>query len=431
MSTPTSRIALRPEDEARVKESGKLSKQLNRLQETLSRIRSAPPAGHARNRKELEAALTKAQTAMETSLSIPDTDTQTSRTQRKELKRLCQSLEVLDQQNRFSDVINKRLPKKGIYIGIDLGGTNAQVAAVSSRGETLASKKVAVAGIEDPEEVTSLLASEVQLLVSETGGKWKQVVGLGIGAAGTIDLEEGVVIFAPNLNWRDVPARSMLETKLKIPVTLDNDVNVGTLGEWALGAGRGYQTIVGIFWGTGIGGGLIVNGELIRGANGMAAEVGHMVVDPRGPKCGCGNIGCMESIAGRRSIARDIRSAIRAGEATIITELVGKNPKVIRSGDLREAVKQRDKVALRVLKNAAAAVGLGMANIANLVDPDAFIIGGGVVEALGEWIVEESTEAAKKDIISVDQRQLTVLPAMIGDNAGALGGAILAMRMGE
>jgi len=428
MRSDTERLADAADNDGRLVESRKLSKQLDKLQETLHRIRSAPPPRRERDRKELEATIKIAEAEIENALKIPADDVQSSADQRKKLKRLRRSLAALDQRIRFSAVLNKKLPKKGIYIGIDLGGTNAQMAAVSSRGETLASKKVVIAGIKDPAQVTEILASEVRALVEEAGREWQEVAGVGIGAAGTIDFENGVVIFAPNLNWRDVPVRALLQEKLQVPVTLDNDVNACTLGEWALGAGQDYQTLVGIFWGTGIGGGLIVNGELIRGANGMAAEVGHMVIDPSGPKCGCGNQGCMEGIAGRRSITRDLRAAIQAGEQTVLTDLVGKNPKIIRSGDLREAVERNDKLTLRILKNAAAAVGLGIANIANLVDPEAFILGGGVVEALGEWIVREAAAAARKDIISADRRELIVLPAAIGDNAGALGGAILAMQ---
>jgi len=428
MRSDTDRSADAADNDGRLVESRKLSKQLDKLQETLHRIRSAPPPRRERDRKELEATIKIAEAEIENALKIPADDVQSSADQRKKLKRLRRSLAALDQRIRFSAVLNKKLPKKGIYIGIDLGGTNAQMAAVSSRGETLASKKVVIAGIKDPAQVTEILASEVRALVEEAGREWQEVAGVGIGAAGTIDFENGVVIFAPNLNWRDVPVRALLQEKLQVPVTLDNDVNACTLGEWALGAGQDYQTLVGIFWGTGIGGGLIVNGELIRGANGMAAEVGHMVIDPSGPKCGCGNQGCMEGIAGRRSITRDLRAAIQAGEQTVLTDLVGKNPKIIRSGDLREAVERNDKLTLRILKNAAAAVGLGIANIANLVDPEAFILGGGVVEALGEWIVREAAAAARKDIISADRRELIVLPAAIGDNAGALGGAILAMQ---
>lgn len=388
------------------------------------------PAGSGERRK-IEKTIETAGRLLDDARTRKDMDEEEAKVRRKQLRKTRKSLAALAQRLAIERITQKSIPKDSVFIGVDLGGTNAQVAAVSARGEVLASAKVVVAGASDEQAVVSLIADQTRETLRDAGVAWERVQGVGIGAAGTIDFEKGAVVFAPNLNWRDVPVQSLLQERLGVPVYLDNDVNVGTLGEWALGAGQGLHSVVGIFWGTGIGGGLIINGHLIRGANGMAAEVGHVVVDPRGPKCGCGNQGCMEAIAGRRSITREIRAAIRRGETTLITTLVGRDPKIIRSGALREAVKQKDPVTMRVLRSAAEAVGMGIANTANMIDPDAFIIGGGVVEALGDWIVEHAAKAARKDLICADRRELVVLTARLGDNGGSLGAAILAMQKWE
>ncbi|MBI3920086.1 MAG: ROK family protein [Armatimonadetes bacterium] len=410
-------------------ERTRLRHEMEILGEEIARLRSMPEPPRSGERTKLETVLQESEHQLDSSKSLPrNSDETTVKAHRKSLRKVRRVLTEEGRRIALQRVTKKKVPRQSVFIGVDLGGTNAQVAAVTGRGEVVASAKVVVAEAGSPDAVVGLIAEQARAVLQEAGVERSRLQGLGVGAAGTIDFDRGMVVFAPNLNWRDVPIQSLLQERMGVPVYLDNDVNVGTLGEWALGAGRGYQNVVGVFWGTGIGGGLVVNGQLYRGANGMAAEVGHLVVDPSGPKCGCGNFGCMEAIAGRRSITRDIRAAVRKGESTVITTLVGRDPRIIRSGALREAVSQKDPVTLSVLNTAAKAVGLGLANIANMIDPEVFIIGGGVVEALGEWIVAHAAKAAVKDLICADRRRFVVLPAELGDNGGALGAAILAMQ---
>ena len=317
---------------------------------------------------------------------------------------------------------------KGYVIGVDLGGTKILTALVDQEGRIVAETKRPTEAAEGPAKVISRLAKTVKTVLKEAGVSIKKVQAIGVGAPGPLNPESGVILNAPNLpGWEEVHLAELLAKETGLPTFIENDVNVGTYGEFRLGAGQGVQDLVGIFVGTGVGGGLIVDGKLRSGFRHAAAEVGHMVVIADGPLCGCGARGCLEAVASRTAIVRDIAGAIRAGRKSIITELVGNKIEEITSGVLAEAAQRGDELTLEVLSKAQYYLGILVANIVNLFDPEMVVLGGGVVEALGPPFLEPIRRTARDYFFAKeDMDKVQIVPAKLGDYAGVLGVAMLA-----
>jgi glucokinase len=239
-----------------------------------------------------------------------------------------------------------------------------------------------------------------------------------------------MVYHAPNLGWDAVPLGEKLKKLLHVPVFVENDVNVGVVGEHALGAGQGAQELVGIFVGTGIGGGIISRGELYLGMRGAAAEVGHMIVQVDGPLCGCGNHGCIEALASRTSMERDVRAAIRAGQKSCVLELMEeRNKDRMTSSIIQRALKKGDPVMCKVMKRAQYFLGLAVASVVNLLDPECVVIGGGIAERLGENYVAPIRKTAYENFLRRhDAERVKIVPGLLGDNAGPLGAVVLARK---
>ena len=255
---------------------------------------------------------------------------------------------------------------------------------------------------------------------------------IGIGAPGPLDPATGVVIFAPNLGWRDVPLKAELEARVGFPTFVDNDVNVGTLGEHVFGAGRGVQNVVGIFVGTGIGGGIILQGELFHGASKTAGEIGHIIVKAGGPRCGCGTRGCLEAIASRTAMAKQFRKAIlKKGKKSVISKLTGGDLGTIRSGVLAEAIRLNDKLTLKIFKKVTKYLGIGIGSIVNFLNPEMIVLGGGVVEALDDTFLNDIRAATKKYSLPNTLDGVQIVRAKLGDNSGILGAAALARQRSE
>jgi glucokinase len=256
----------------------------------------------------------------------------------------------------------------------------------------------------------------------------KQVKGIGIGAPGAVDPESGKVIFAPNLQWRDVPLKKMLEKDLGIPVFVENDCNICTLGVHEAELEGKPKNMVGIFLGTGIGGGLIINGKLYSGFNKTAGELGHMVLEVGGPKCGCGNKGCFEALASRSAIFRRIQTAIKEGQKTVLTEMLGDNLDEMKSGDLRKAIKRGDKFVEKVVEEAAEYTGIAVANLINILNPDTIVLGGGVIEQMEDQMMAIIIETAHDYALDGTSEGIEIIASKLGDSAGITGGAVLARR---
>ena len=314
-------------------------------------------------------------------------------------------------------------------IGVDMGGTKILSAVIDAEGNILGTAKVSTKAGRGAVSVIDRIANCIQKAVDKSGVDAASIQAVGIGAPGPLDPATGVVIFAPNLGWRDVPLKTELEARTGFPTFVDNDVNVGTLGEHVFGAGRGIQNVVGIFVGTGIGGGIILQGELFHGASKTAGEIGHIIVKAGGPRCGCGTRGCLEAIASRTAMTKQFRKAIlKKGKKSVLSELTGGDLSAIRSGVLAKAVRLNDALTLKVLKKVTKYLGIGIGSIVNFLNPEMIVLGGGVVEALDDTFLDGIRAATKKYSLPNTLDGVQIVRAELGDNSGILGAAALARQ---
>jgi glucokinase len=294
--------------------------------------------------------------------------------------------------------------------------------------ELLGTVKVSTKAQRGPDAVIERIARCVRDAVDEADLSLKEIRGVGIGAPGAVDGDAGNVIFAPNLDWHDVALKKQLEKALGLPVFVENDGNIAALGVYVTELKSKPRHMLGIFVGTGIGGGLVVGGELYSGFGHTAGEIGHMVLEMDGPKCGCGNKGCFEALASRTAMFQRIKTAIKEGQKTLLTEMLDDLEKM-RSGDLRKAFRRGDKLVEGVVEDAAQYLGVGVANLVNILNPQVVVLGGGVMEALADEMLSIIVETAKDYAMPGAMNGVEIVVSSLGDNAGITGGAVLAKRM--
>jgi len=316
-----------------------------------------------------------------------------------------------------------------LVVGVDLGGTKILAAVVTADGKIMGQAKRKTKPETGTESVIERIVKTVDDALASAKTLRSEVRAVGIGAPGPIDPDTGTVLMAPNLNgWENVPLAKTLSEQLGMPVFLDNDVNVGTLGEFVYGAGRGAKDVIGVFVGTGIGGGLIIGGQLRSGARHAAGEIGHMIVLAEGPYCGCGNRGCIEALASRTAIVNSLRMAMQSGRKTVLTEaLAGGGVERLSSGVLAQAWKSNDTLTVEVLTRVQYYLGLHLASLVNFLDPELIVLGGGVIEALGEDFLQPIRRVAYQHFTQRrDASQVKIVLSQLGDNAGILGAAVAA-----
>jgi glucokinase len=319
--------------------------------------------------------------------------------------------------------------KAEYIVGVDLGGTKVLAGVFKNSLECIGTAKVSTKAQRGVDKVIERIARCVQDAIDEADLTMKQVGGIGIGAPGAVDFGSGTVIFAPNMEgWKDVALKKELEKQLGVPVFVENDANISVLGVHVVELKAKPKHVVGIFVGTGIGGGLILNGELFSGANHTAGEIGHMVVDVNGPKCGCGNKGCFEALASRTAIFQQIKAGVKDGEKTLLTEMLGDDLSDLRSGDLRKAIRRGDKFVDRVVEGAAEYIGIATANLVNVIGPEVVVLGGGVIEALADEMMSVIVETANDYAMPGTMKDVDIVASKLGDNAGITGAAVLARR---
>jgi glucokinase len=319
--------------------------------------------------------------------------------------------------------------KQEYLVGVDLGGTKILAGVFNSQMKCLGKVKTSTKAVRGPDAVIKRVSRLVQDALDECDLGTDQVRGVGIGAPGAVDTQNGRVIFAPNLDgWSDIPLKKELEKDLKLPVFLENDGNICTLGVHQVELGGKPRHMIGVFIGTGIGAGLILDGKLYSGFNKTAGEVGHMVLEVGGPKCGCGSRGCFEALAGRQAIFKKIQTLVKDGQKTVLTETLGPDLEDMRSGDLRKALRRGDKLVERVIEEAAEYIGIGIANLINLLSPEVIVLGGGVIDALEDEMMAIIVETAHDYALQGTDRGLEIIPSKLGDDAGIVGGAVLARR---
>jgi glucokinase len=318
--------------------------------------------------------------------------------------------------------------KAEYVIGVDLGGTKILAGVFRSSLECAGVAKVSTKAQRGPEAVIERIARCVRDAIDEADLDLNQVRGVGIGAPGAVDGETGAVIFAPNLDWRDVPLKKQLEKEIGVPVFVGNDCTVAMQGIYVAELKSKPQHVVGIFLGTGIGGGIIINGKPYHGASHTAGEIGHMVLEVDGPKCGCGNKGCFEALASRTAIFQRIKSAVKNGQKTLLTEMLGDNLQDLRSGDLRKAIRRGDKFVDKVIEEAAQYTGIAVGNLLNIFNPDMVVLGGGVIEALADEMMSIIVETARDYAMPGTAKGVEIVASTLGDNAAITGAAVLARQ---
>jgi glucokinase len=274
--------------------------------------------------------------------------------------------------------------------------------------------------------VLKRIAATIEEVILTSGVPRSAIKGIGLAAPGILDREAGIVISTPNLGFENIPLRSYLEEETGLPVCLDNDVNAGTFGEFIKGAGRGCRNLMGVFLGTGIGGGIIINGQMYRGANGNAGEVGHMILQTDGPLCGCGQRGCLESLASRLSLAKDAVALASTGKAPALLNLAGTDIGAYKSGIFAKALKKRDPVTKDLIKRGAFYLGIGLSNCVNLLNPEAIILGGGLVEKLGAPFIKQTVKSLRDHSLPGLIEDVKIMAAELGDDAALVGSAALA-----
>jgi glucokinase len=311
--------------------------------------------------------------------------------------------------------------------GIDLGGTKVQAVVVGDGGEIRGAARQATPTTGGPDGVAAVLVATIEEAAAAAGTRVADLEAVGIGSPGAVDDAAGTVTAARNLPGWDgaFDLRGALAGRLGVPVRLGNDVDAGTLAEFELGAGRDYRSMLGVFWGTGVGGGVVLDGALWHG-RGAAGEIGHMVVEMDGARCPCGRRGCLEAYAGRGAMEIAAREAADAGEPTRLFAIMEERGRArLASGVFKRALKEGDALAERLLERAVAALGNGIASAQNLLDVEAVVIGGGLGDKLGEPWVERIRTAMLPHLFR-DGAPPAVRLAALGDLGGATGAALLA-----
>jgi glucokinase len=316
-----------------------------------------------------------------------------------------------------------------LIVGFDLGGTKMHAAAVDEQGKVLANERAKTLPEEGAEAVIGRMAQLIGDITAKLGARPSDVRAVCVGVPGGVDDQTGVVDKAPNLRWEGVPLRRLLSAQIGgARVFLDNDVRVAVLGEHAYGVGRGTRNMVGIFVGTGIGGGVIVDGQLLTGQRGAAGELGHMVLDPKGPKCPCGRRGCAEALASRTSIEREVRERVKDGKKSSVLKLMKKEKRPrLTSSVVARALESGDKVMTQVFSRAQKHIGMLVGNVVNLLDPEVVVIGGGLAERLGEQMVAPIREVAyDRVLVQRDRERVRIVATELKDLAAPAGAAFIA-----
>lgn len=319
---------------------------------------------------------------------------------------------------------------KTLFIGIDLGGTNIKAALVNTdTGEISGLTSTPTHAQEGHAAVIARMAELAHEVISTTGQQKDNIGGLGLGIPGLLDLEHGLTLFLPNLpgQWRSVPVRAELAQASGLPVAIINDARAATLGEWKFGAGRGVESCALYTLGTGIGGGLVINGELYLGIGGAAGELGHVSVDFNGPRCNCGSRGCIEALASGPAMSAAGMRAVVQGATTKITEMCDGDLNQITPALIYQAALAGDTVAREIYQLAGEAIGYGIANVVMALTPRRIIIGGGVAAA-GDLILEPIRRTVRERVRVADKDAIEILPATLGNNAGLMGAAVWARQ---
>jgi len=314
---------------------------------------------------------------------------------------------------------------KDSVISIDMGGTKVLGCVVNSKEGIIARVKKPTDPTATRKKYVHQLAEVVYNQIEKTHINRKKIKAVCLGIPGTVNPETGVIGLAPNLGLKNFNIKKMLEAEVSYPVLIENDVNLGALGVKNFGVGKKAKNMLAVFVGTGIGGGLIIDGKMYRGSNYVAGEIGHMLVEKNGPKCGCGRKGCFEAIASRTAIVNKIIKDIKSGKLSKLSKLV-KSGERIRSKSLASAVKSGDKVVRKRINEGCEVIGGVLASISNLLNLDMIVLGGGMIEALDYYMMPLIKKSFSDHVMNDSAKGLKIVASKLGDDAAIFGGIALA-----
>jgi glucokinase len=311
--------------------------------------------------------------------------------------------------------------EKKLALGIDLGGTKLLVAIVAPDGRVVYHVVAPSRAKEGPDAVVGRMVSASKRVSALAGVALGKLAGVGVAVAGLLDSRRGIVTTSPNLpGWEDTPVREIMAEKLGIPALVVNDADAAAVGEHRFGAGRGTRHMLYITVSTGVGGGIIIDGRLYSGASGCAGEFGHMAVDPDGPLCACGRRGCWEALASGSAIAREAASRLRKGEKSILAGC----RRTVTAEDVGKAAQDGDRLAREVIASAARYLGIGLANLVNIFNPEMIVIGGGVSN-LGNLLLGPARETIDRQAFPLLAGAVKIVRSQVGAAVGAVGAATL------
>jgi glucokinase len=310
-------------------------------------------------------------------------------------------------------------------VGVDLGGTNVVAGALLEDGsDVIALRTEPTRADQGAEAVIGRIVRMIDTVIAETiaqtGARRADIVGIGVGAPGPLDRERGIVVTTPNLGWTNFPLRDVIAERTGVETRIDNDANCATLGEWWLGAARGARNVVGMTIGTGIGGGLILNGRLYHGSSDVAGEIGHTTIDVTGRRCKCGNYGCLEAYASGPSIAERAREAIAGDHDSLLGKLLGGQLERMTAATVYEAAKMGDEIAIDVVRETSRFLGAGVANLLNIFNPDVVVLAGGVTQA-GDALFEPLRKEVRKRAFRPAVDACRIVPGELPGTAGVVG----------
>lgn len=316
---------------------------------------------------------------------------------------------------------------KKYSIGIDLGGTKILIALVDREtGEVLYHVKKKTKKDKGPKNIIKKMLEGIDELLEESGKTLDDISSIGVGAAGQIDRQNGILIAAANLDCYDLNIKGILSEKFNIPVFVGNDVEIAAIGEQKFGAGKGCDDFVCVFVGTGVGSAIIKDGKIITGATGTAGEIGHIIVDLNGRQCSCGAHGCLEAYASRSAIERRIEGALKKGRKSCILDYL-ETGKSITSSMIQKSIEREDELVLQCVTEASEYLSGGIASIINFVNPELVILGGGLIEAV-DYFYQKTIKKARAKSLPVPAEKIQFKKAMLGDYSGVIGAAFLQDR---
>ena len=306
-------------------------------------------------------------------------------------------------------------------IGVDLGGTKISVALSNLNGEIISKETVMTNAREGEIAVLNRIIKSVEKVIKDVSANYEEIKGIGIGSPGPLDTKKGTIIYTPNLPFKNFNLVNPINEKFKVPVFLDNDANVAVIGEYMFGAGKGAENIVFFTVSTGIGGGAILNGKVYRGHTSNALEIGHMTVAPDGPRCNCGNIGCVEATSSGTAIAKRGQEALTSKIETSLRKY-----ETVTSYEVFTEAILGDSVCKDIIDNALNYLGIAVANTVSIFDPEIIIIGGGV-SAAGDIVFDAVRKVVNKRCFKSMASSVKIVPAKLGTNAGVVGAIALAL----